>query len=528
MKELKIDPELRDLLPPLADDEYKQLEKNIVDNGFDRNFPIMEWHGFIVDGHNRYSICQKHNIDYTIGTLAYKTKEEVMRWMLDIQLGRRNLTPIQRISVAEKHRALFEAQAKENLKLATGGDRRSEDYKKKNQGTPEMVEVEKRKNRTENETNSKLAAIAGVKRETYRMGAKILNSDNDELKQRVLSGKTSITAGYKELQNKNKPKVDEVVEKPVEKENNTTKPETKPQVENGVILLPEDSKENKIMNDIARQMKSGTIDTTQLSNEKEIVSVAALVDESMCSIFNYIFRNIDFEKFSRENFNEIENILLAAKDTIDKKIKIMEEKISSDATPKQQIAELDQKLESLDKNIESLQIERSNTVKKRGDLFKALDVKCPVKFKWIKEGQDLFPAWWKCQIYIDYDGLTEVLGEYSVSHSELPNTYMKTAVNGSREEISQKYHDDFRMIWKQAHDENVRLEMEANDKRMKTAQQLDYEMNRMKKCIPVGLDKNVCRKFYRTLANEYHPDNGKTGDAEMMQHVNELKAVWGI
>lgn len=62
MKELKIDPELRDLLPPLADDEYKQLEKNIVDNGFDRNFPIMEWHGFIVDGHNRYSICRKHNI----------------------------------------------------------------------------------------------------------------------------------------------------------------------------------------------------------------------------------------------------------------------------------------------------------------------------------------------------------------------------------------------------------------------------------------------------------------------------------
>ena len=62
------------------------------------------------------------------------------------------------------------------------------------------------------------------------MGSKILNSDNDELKQRVLSGKTSITAGYKELQNKNKPKVDEVVEKPVEKENNTTKPDTRLQI----------------------------------------------------------------------------------------------------------------------------------------------------------------------------------------------------------------------------------------------------------------------------------------------------------
>ena len=34
LKELKIDPELRDLLPPLTDEEYKQLEKNITENGF--------------------------------------------------------------------------------------------------------------------------------------------------------------------------------------------------------------------------------------------------------------------------------------------------------------------------------------------------------------------------------------------------------------------------------------------------------------------------------------------------------------
>lgn len=342
MKEMKIDPELRDLLPPLADDEYKQLEKNIVDNGFDRNFPIMEWHGFIVDGHNRYSICRKHNIDYTVGTLAYETKEEVMRWMLDIQLGRRNLTPIQRISVAEKHRALFERQAKEKQVL-NGGDRRSDEYQKTN--VPNLAQPIQ-KNPNENKTISKLAAIAGVGKETYRMGAKILNSDDEELKQRVMSGETKISAGYKELQNKNKPKVDEVekkvdsiTEKPSEKPASAApKPEAKRQVENGVILLPEDSKENKIMNDIARQMKSGMIDTTQLSNEKEIISIASLVDESMRSIFDYIFKNIDFEKFSRENFNEIENILLTVKDTIDNKIKIMEEKIAFDETPKQQNA----------------------------------------------------------------------------------------------------------------------------------------------------------------------------------------------
>lgn len=77
MQELKIDPELRDLLPPLTDDEYKQLEKNIVQNGFDRNFPIMEWHDFVVDGHNRLSICEKHKIDYVVGTLAYEKKKKL-------------------------------------------------------------------------------------------------------------------------------------------------------------------------------------------------------------------------------------------------------------------------------------------------------------------------------------------------------------------------------------------------------------------------------------------------------------------
>ena len=72
MRELKIDPELKDLLPPLTNEEYKQLEKNIKENGFDRNFPIMEWHGYIADGHNRYSICKKHNIEPVIGTLTFR------------------------------------------------------------------------------------------------------------------------------------------------------------------------------------------------------------------------------------------------------------------------------------------------------------------------------------------------------------------------------------------------------------------------------------------------------------------------
>lgn len=199
MKELKIDPELRDLLPPLTDDEYKQLEKNIVENGFDKNFPIMEWHGFIVDGHNRFSICKKHNIEYVVGTLGYETKDEVMQWMLDIQLGRRNLSPIQRIAVAEKYRPIYERQALLNKQLAMSEARKSNENNKNEQfsqnSTTTVDKIDVR---------AKLAKTAGVSTDTYSKGKKILDSDNEKLKKEVLSGEKSINAAYKVLQDEKK------------------------------------------------------------------------------------------------------------------------------------------------------------------------------------------------------------------------------------------------------------------------------------------------------------------------------------
>lgn len=196
MKELKIDPELRDLLPPLTDEEYKQLEKNIVENGFDKNFPIMEWHGYVVDGHNRYKICKDHNItDYVVGTLAYETKEEVMEWMLDIQLGRRNLSPIQRIAIAEKYRSIYEKQARENQSKA-GGDKKS-----LSQNSSKAVDPENKI-----DVRAKLAETAGVSTDTYSKGKKILDSDNEEVKDKVLSGEMSINAGYNKIKETKKQK----------------------------------------------------------------------------------------------------------------------------------------------------------------------------------------------------------------------------------------------------------------------------------------------------------------------------------
>ena len=88
---------------------------------------------------------------------------------------RRNLSPIQKIDIAEKYRPIYEKQAKENLinagKLFGKG-------KKPLVKLPNPI--------ASVNTAEKLASIANVSEKTYRRGAKILNFDNEKLKQEVL------------------------------------------------------------------------------------------------------------------------------------------------------------------------------------------------------------------------------------------------------------------------------------------------------------------------------------------------------
>jgi N6-adenosine-specific RNA methylase IME4 len=96
MKKITIDQELEHLIPELTEEEYKGLENNIVQNGYDPSFPIIIWNGIIVDGHNRYRICQKHNKEPTYIEKEFGSKEDVINWIIANQLNRRNITKDQR------------------------------------------------------------------------------------------------------------------------------------------------------------------------------------------------------------------------------------------------------------------------------------------------------------------------------------------------------------------------------------------------------------------------------------------------
>lgn len=87
---LKIDPEFKTLIWPLRKEEYLQLEVNLTIDGC--RDPIITWNNIIIDGHNRYEICNRLHIPYAVREMPFENREQAIVWICNNQLGRRNIT----------------------------------------------------------------------------------------------------------------------------------------------------------------------------------------------------------------------------------------------------------------------------------------------------------------------------------------------------------------------------------------------------------------------------------------------------
>ena len=182
MINLKIDPEFQNQIPPLTDDEYKQLEENILKEGKLLS-PLIVWGNTLVDGHNRYAILQKHpEIYFSTMPLRFANREEALAWICKNQLGRRNLTPEQKYYLMGKQYAAEKA--------AHGGDRKSSDAKSSSLNA-NLIDSTK--------TCDRIAAENGVSKDTviraskYMKGVEIAEELMPGLKQSILSGQTKVS-----------------------------------------------------------------------------------------------------------------------------------------------------------------------------------------------------------------------------------------------------------------------------------------------------------------------------------------------
>ena len=89
-RQLNIDPEFKNLIRPLRREEYRQLELNLVMEGCRED--IIVWNNTIVDGHNRYEICNKLRIPYGVKEQDFPSRDAAIAWICANQLGRRNIS----------------------------------------------------------------------------------------------------------------------------------------------------------------------------------------------------------------------------------------------------------------------------------------------------------------------------------------------------------------------------------------------------------------------------------------------------
>ena len=107
--ELKIDEGLKAYIDPLTADEHEALERSILAEGCRDSLVV--WGDLLIDGHNRYGICQKHGLPYnTVQATQFKTMDDVHLWMIDQHLGRRSVSDFQRGVLALRKREIIAAR----------------------------------------------------------------------------------------------------------------------------------------------------------------------------------------------------------------------------------------------------------------------------------------------------------------------------------------------------------------------------------------------------------------------------------
>jgi len=165
------------LIPPLSNDEFVQLEQNILAEGCRE--PLIVWHNLdenayvLVDGHNRFHICTKFGIKFKTKISYFESKEDAKQWMINNQLGRRNLSVLQA--------SFLRGKRYESEKMKSG----------------QRTDLSQNLGKVEH-THERLAKEYSVSKNTITNDAIFakaidkIGEVNPELKRNILSGKTKI------------------------------------------------------------------------------------------------------------------------------------------------------------------------------------------------------------------------------------------------------------------------------------------------------------------------------------------------
>lgn len=174
-KEVQVLPELESFITPLSRDAFAQLRENILEEGIRE--PLIVWvngdQEILVDGHNRFRIAKDYDLPYKKARKGFKGLDEVKKWMIQNQLGRRNLTDLEL--------SYFRGLLYNQKKLGWGGKRESEGTPVK---TAKLIADEYKVNER-----------TILRDERLYQGIENIGRKNPSLKRQILSGDLKISKG---------------------------------------------------------------------------------------------------------------------------------------------------------------------------------------------------------------------------------------------------------------------------------------------------------------------------------------------
>lgn len=199
--EIQILDELKSLISPLHQTEFDQLEKNILAEGILETIKVWKHDNnyVLIDGHNRFAIAQKHQIDFKIDILEFEDLAAAKKWMINFQLGRRNLTSEQSSYLRGILYNQFKQDATQNILQkphlnendSNGHFVRSTEYNRK-----VLIQNNDNVSIENNKTTSEiLSEKYNVSEKTIRRDGQFaegLDKLDDELKADILAGNTKI------------------------------------------------------------------------------------------------------------------------------------------------------------------------------------------------------------------------------------------------------------------------------------------------------------------------------------------------
>ncbi len=176
---ITINEDLRAYIDPLTDDEFAALERSLLAEGC--RDALVLWGDLLVDGHNRYGICQKHGIPFnTMQNTTFQSIDDVHLWMIDNHLGRRSVSDFQRGVLALRKKEIVSAR------LAQAPQQPSAEFAEAGTAAQPVTEPPW--------TREGLARAARVSSSTLGQIEKIQKTAAPELVRAVKSGVISINA----------------------------------------------------------------------------------------------------------------------------------------------------------------------------------------------------------------------------------------------------------------------------------------------------------------------------------------------